>query len=236
MNSPCYNWDRSSWLSSKEYFAKLSNQLIKSLDLHEEIKILDVGCGRGYLLRSLANKANLINIPFGVEPVKHEGSIPHHIKIINSSINSFLDNNNIKFDVVILKQVLHLLNRNEREYFYYKVKKHLYDNAKIVFIHMNDQTEIPQFPIMKNRLKKSLNSHQYLSEELIKNFKLLKIDNFNYDVNISSKEYLEMIRNRYISVILDLNEEEIEKGIEFIKKHYPNQLSFKDTLTIQVFN
>jgi cyclopropane fatty-acyl-phospholipid synthase-like methyltransferase len=236
MNSPCYNWDRSSWLSSKEYFAKLSNQLIKSLDLHEEIKILDVGCGRGYLLRSLANKANLINIPFGVEPVKHEGSIPHHIKIINSSINSFLDNNNIKFDVVILKQVLHLLNRNEREYFYYKVKKHLNDNAKIVFIHMNDQTEIPQFPIMKNRLKKSLNSHQYLSEELIKNFKLLKIDNFNYDVNISSKEYLEMIRNRYISVILDLNEEEIEKGIEFIKKHYPNQLSFKDTLTIQVFN
>lgn len=236
MNSPCYNWDRSSWLSSKEYFAKLSNQLIKSLDLHEEIKILDVGCGRGYLLRSLANKANLINIPFGVEPVKHEGPIPHHIKIINSSINSFLDNNNIKFDVVILKQVLHLLNQNEREYFYYKVKKHLYDNAKIVFIHMNDQTEIPQFPIMKNRLKKSLNSHQYLSEELIKNFKLLKIDNFNYDVNISSKEYLEMIRNRYISVILDLNEEEIEKGIEFIKKHYPNQLSFKDTLTIQVFN
>lgn len=236
MNSPCYNWDRSSWLSSKEYFAKLSNQLIKSLDLHEEIKILDVGCGRGYLLRSLANKANLINIPFGVEPVKHEGPIPHHIKIINSSINSFLDNNNIKFDVVILKQVLHLLNQNEREYFYYKVKKHLYDNAKIVFIHMNDQTEIPQFPIMKNRLKKSLNSHQYLSEELIKNFKLLKIDNFNYNVNISSKEYLEMIRNKYISVILDLNEEEIEKGIEFIKKHYPNQLSFKDTLTIQVFH
>ena len=236
MNSPCYNWDRSSWLSSKEYFAKLSNQLIKSLDLHEEIKILDVGCGRGYLLRSLANKANLINIPFGVEPVKHEGPISHHIKIINSSINSFLDNNNIKFDVVILKQVLHLLNQNEREYFYFKVKKHLHDNAQIVFIHMNDQTEIPQFPIMKNRLKKSLNSHQYLSEELIKNFKLLKIDNFNYNVNISSKEYLEMIRNKYISVILDLNEEEIEKGIEFIKKHYPNQLSFKDTLTIQVFN
>ena len=236
MNSPCYNWDRSYWLSSKEYFAKLSNQLIKSLDLHEEIKILDVGCGRGYLLRSLANKANLINIPFGVEPVKHEGPIPHHIKIINSSINSFLDNNNIKFDVVILKQVLHLLNQNEREYFYYKVKKHLYDNAKIVFIHMNDQTEIPQFPIMKKELKESINSHQYLSEELIKNFRLYKIENFDYNVNISSNEYLEMIRNKYISVILDLNEEEIEKGIEFIKKHYPNQLSFKDTLTIQVFN
>ena len=236
MNSPCYNWDNSSWLSSKEYFAKLSNQLIKSLDIHEEIKILDVGCGRGYLLESLANKVNLINIPFGVEPVKHESSIPHYIKIINSSINSFLDVNNTKFDVVILKQVLHLLNKNEREYFYDEIKKYLHDNAKIVFIHMNNQTEIPQFPIMKKKLKESINSHQYLSEELIKNFRLYKIENFDYNVNISSKEYLEMIRNRYISVILDLNEEEIEQGVEFIKKNYPYQLSFKDTLTIEIFN
>ena len=236
MNSPCYNWDNSSWLSSKEYFTKLSNQLIKSLDIHEEIKILDVGCGRGYLLESLANKVNLINTPFGVEPVKHESSIPHYIKIINSSINSFLDVNNTKFDVVILKQVLHLLNKNEREHFYDEIKKYLHDNAKIVFIHMNNQTEIPQFPIMKKKLKESINSHQYLSEELIKNFRLYKIENFNYNVNISSKEYLEMIRNRYISVILDLNEEEIEQGIKFIKKNYPNQLSFKDTLTIEIFN
>ena len=236
MNSPCYNWDKSSWLSSKEYFSKLSNQLIESLDICEETKILDVGCGRGYLLESLANKANLINVPFGVEPVKHEGPTSYHIKIISSSINSFLDDNNAKFDVVILKQVLHLLNQNEREYFYCEIKKYLHDNAKIVFIHMNDQTEIPQFPIMKNKLNKLLNSHQYLSEELIKNFKLHKIENFNYNVNISSEEYLEMIRNRFISVILDLNEEEIEQGIEFINKNYPNQLSFKDTLTIEVFN
>ena len=116
MNSPCYNWDRSSWLSSKEYFAKLSNQLIKSLDLHEEIKILDVGCGRGYLLRSLANKANLINIPFGVEPVKHEGSIPHHIKIINSSINSFLDNNNIKFEDTLITKHFNRKNGPKKYY------------------------------------------------------------------------------------------------------------------------
>ena len=63
-----------------------------------------------------------------------------------------------------------------------------------------------------------------------------KIENFDYNVNISSEEYLEMIRNKYISVILDLNEEEIEQGIKFIKKNYPNQLSFKDTLTIEIFN
>ena len=235
MNSPCYNWDRSSWLSSKEYFEELSSQLIEFLDIREEKKILDVGCGRGHLLESLANKVNFIHKPIGVEPVKHENTISQRIEIINSSINFFFQNNNSKFDLVILKQVLHLLNSNEREYFYQEIKKYLNKNGQIVFIHMNNQTEIPQFPLMGNKLKLSIDSHHLLLEELNKNFKLLNIQNFTYSVKISLDEYLTMITNRYMTVLLDLSEEEIKEGIAFIKQNYSNHLSFNDTLTIETF-
>ena len=235
MNSPCYNWDKSSWLSSKEYFDELSSQLIEFLDIGEEKKILDVGCGRGHLLESLANKVNFIHKPIGVEPVKHENTISQRIEIINSSINFFFQNNNSKFDLVILKQVLHLLNSNEREYFYQEIKKYLNNNGQIVFIHMNNQTEIPQFPLMGNKLKLSIDSHHLLLEELNKNFKLLNIQNFTYSVKISLDEYLTMITNRYMTVLLDFSEEEIKEGIAFIKQNYSNHLSFNDTLTIETF-
>jgi len=235
MSSPCYNWDRSSWLSSKEYFEELSSQLIEFLDIREEKKILDVGCGRGHLLESLANKVNFIHKPIGVEPVKHENTISQRIEIINSSINFFFQNNNSKFDLVILKQVLHLLNSNEREYFYQEIKKYLNNNGQIVFIHMNNQTEIPQFPLMGNKLKLSIDSHHLLLEELNKNFKLLNIQNFTYSVKISLDEYLTMITNRYMTVLLDFSEEEIKEGIAFIKQNYSNHLSFNDTLTIETF-
>ena len=235
MSSPCYNWDKSSWLSSKEYFEELSSQLIEFLDIREEKKILDVGCGRGHLLESLANKVNFIHKPIGVEPVKHENTISQRIEIINSSINSFLLKNNSKFDLVILKQVLHLLNSNEREYFYQEIKKHLNNNGQIVFIHMNNQTEIPQFPLMGNKLKLSIDSHHLLLEELNKNFRLLKTQNFTYHVKISLEEYLTMITNRYMTVLLDFSEEEIKEGIAFIKQNYSNNLSFNDTLTIETF-
>ena len=125
MNSPCYNWDRSSWLSSKEYFEELSSQLIEFLDITEEKKILDVGCGRGHLLENLALKANLINQPVGVEPVKHDDFVPQNVKIFHSSINSFLNENNSQFDLVILKQVLHLLTLDERKKFYHDIKNHM---------------------------------------------------------------------------------------------------------------
>ena len=235
MSSPCYNWDRSSWLSSKEYFEELSSQLIEFLDIREEKKILDVGCGRGHLMKSLANKVNFIHKPIGVEPVKHENTISQRIEIINSSINFFFQNNNSKFDLVILKQVLHLLNSNEREYFYQEIKKYLNNNGQIVFIHMNNQTEIPQFPLMGNKLKLSIDSHHLLLEELNKNFKLLNIQNFTYSVKISLDEYLTMITNRYMTVLLDFSEEEIKEGIAFIKQNYSNHLSFNDTLTIETF-
>ena len=101
---------------------------------------------------------------------------------------------------------------------------------------MNDQTEIPLFPLMENKLIQSLKSHQFLFEELTDNFRLMKFENFNYKVKISLKEYLEMIRNRYMTVLLDLKENEIEEGVDFIKNNYPNQLVFQDTLTIKVFN
>ena len=125
MYSPCYNWDKSSWLSSKEYFEELSSQLIEFLDIREEKKILDVGCGRGYLLESLANKVNFIHKPIGVEPVKHEDTISQKTQIINSSINSFLQENDSKFDLVILKQVLHLLNSNYYEFYHIEARKEI---------------------------------------------------------------------------------------------------------------
>ena len=236
MNSPCYNWDRSSWLSSKEYFEELSNQLIEFIDITEEKKILDVGCGRGHLLENLALNANLTNQPVGVEPIKHDDFVPQNVKIFYSPINSFLNKNNSQFDLVILKQVLHLLTLGERKKFYHDIKNHINEGANIVFIHMNEQTEIPLFPLMENKLQQSLKSHKLLFAELTQKFNLLNIFNFNYHVKISLEEYLEMISNRYMTVLLDLSKKQIERGIDFIKKNYPNQLVFQDTLTIKVFN
>ncbi len=236
MNSPCYNWDRSSWLSSKEYFEELSCQLIEFLDITEEKKILDVGCGRGHLIENLALNANLTNQPVGVEPVKHDDFVPQNVKIFHSSINSFLNENNSQFDLVILKQVLHLLTLDERKKFYHDIKNQINEDANIVFIYMNDQTEIPLFPLMENKLQQSLKSHKLLLEELTQKFNLLNMINFNYHVKISLEEYLEMISNRYMTVLLDLSKKEIEDGIYFIKKNYPKQLVFQDTLTIKVFN
>ena len=54
--------------------------------------------------------------------------------------------------------------------------------------------------------------------------------NFNFKVNIAKKRYLSMISSRYISCLLNISKEDLNKGISEIKSKYKNQIKFTDTL------
>ena len=58
MKYNCTNWDKNSWLSSDIYFNDLNDLLITKLKIDDKCKILDIGCGRGYLLNNLSTKIN----------------------------------------------------------------------------------------------------------------------------------------------------------------------------------
>ena len=57
-----------------------------------------------------------------------------------------------------------------------------------------------------------------------------KETNFNFNVKISKRKYVSMIKNRYMSCLLSLSKKEIEKGIDEINLNFENQLNFTDTL------
>ena len=56
------------------------------------------------------------------------------------------------------------------------------------------------------------------------------IKKFNFDVKISKIKYLEMIKKRYISILLKLSSREILEGINEINVKYKRILRFKDKL------
>ena len=64
-----------------------------------------------------------------------------------------------------------------------------------------------------------------------KNLKRYKRRNFNFKVNVQKAKYTRMIKSRYISCLLDMSENEINKGINEIEFNYKNQIKFTDTLS-----
>ena len=67
MKNSCLNWDKKSWLSSKKYFDDLNDLLITKLEINNLSKILDIGCGRGYLLNNLSFQINYLITLFSLK-------------------------------------------------------------------------------------------------------------------------------------------------------------------------
>ena len=100
----------------------------------------------------------------------------------------------------------------------------------IIFTLETKRNEIPAFSLMKDRLKKSLRRDQKIIEFLSNSYPGNIKKKFSYRVKISKKKYIKMIKDRYISTLLNFRQGEILEGIEEIRKKYKEKIYFNDKL------
>ena len=103
------NWDNKTWISSTKYIKSFNSFLLKQKKLNKDSKILDIGCGRGKIIGSLSTKLRLKNQPIGLDIENHKDKDK---KIIFKKISAikYLENNKKKFDLILIKQTIHLFN------------------------------------------------------------------------------------------------------------------------------
>jgi len=65
---------------------------------------------------------------------------------------------------------------------------------------------------------------------IFKNQNKIIIKNFVFNVQISKTKYIQMIKSRYISTLLNFTNKQLNNGLIEIKKDYRKVLKFKDRL------
>ena len=88
---------------------------------------------------------------------------------------------------------------------------------------------------MKSNLINSLKKDEILIKQFKKNLKIVKKSEFKFKVEITRKKYIRMLKNRYISCLLNLSSKEIEKGIVEIKSKYKKNIKFNDVLNCFIY-
>ena len=233
---PLKNWDNKTWLSSRRYIQLFNTFLLKQIKLKKNSCILDVGCGRGKILGSLSSRLKLKNKPIGIDIEIHKD---RDKRIIFKKIDAirYLKNNKKEFDLILIKQTIHFLNFREIKKLISICKTKLKKKGKILILTLEtSKNEIPTFLLMKKRLKISLSRDRKIIKFLSKLYPGIKKKKFSFKVKMPMKKYKEMIRNRYISVLLNMSDNQILNGINEINYSYQKKLIFNDKLICLIIN
>ena len=224
------NWDNKTWLSSTNYINSFNKFLIKNIDINSKSKVLDIGCGRGKILGSLSKKLNFENKPLGIDIINHQDR-DKRIDFERINAIDFSLRNKQKFDLILIKQTIHLMKLNEIKKMLYLLKKKLSPNCKIFIFTLDARnTVIQTFKKMNYGLDKSLKRDMRILKIITKLYPKRIKKKFVYNVKIKKKKYLEMIKNRYISTLIPLSKKQLVLGIQEINSKYKNILRFKDKL------
>ena len=224
------NWDNKTWLSTTKYILSFKNFLKSKTKITKNSKILDIGCGRANIISYLHKQYKFDNKPVGIDIIKNK-NIKKNIIFKKIDAIKYLKKKDITFDLILIKQTIHFFSKKQINYLLDLAKNKLDKNGQIlIFSLKTKKNEIPCFKIMKSKLSKSLQRDEYLIKLIKKNLKKYKTHNFNFKVNLPKSKYILMIKNRYISCLLNISDKEIKKGINEIKSNYKNQIKFTDTL------
>ena len=224
------NWDNKTWLSSVKYIKSFNRFLINYGKITQTSKIIDIGCGRGKILGNLFSQLKLETKPFGLD-IKNHKDKDKRINFKNIDALTFFIKNNKTFDLILIKQTIHLLKIINIRKLLILCKKKLNPKGKIIILTLSPyQNQIPTFSLMHRKLKISLTRDKKIINLISKLYPRRIIKKFTFNVKISKKKYLEMIKNRYISILLKLSSKEILDGMSEIDIKYKNVLKFKDKL------
>ena len=227
---PLKNWDNKTWLSSSRYIQSFNNFLIKQTKLTKNSKIIDIGCGRGKILGHLFSKLKLKIKPIGIDLERHNDR-DKRINFKKIDAVKFFKKNDGTFDLILIKQTIHLLKIPQIKKLLIFCKSRLNKNGKIIILTLDPyQNEIPTFFLMKKHFVNAFVRDRKIIKYISKLYSKRIIKKFIFDVQISKKKYLEMVKNRYISTLLKCSSKEISEGVEEIKLKYNKTLKFEDKL------
>ena len=223
------NWDNKTWLSSKSYISQFNKFLKTKINFNKNSKILDIGCGRANIISALQKKYKFRNKPIGIDVVKNK-DIKKNIIFKRVEALKYLKKQE-KYDLILIKQTIHFFSKTNLNRLLNLSKRSLNPKGKILIFSLKTKNnKIPCFEKMRKNLKKSLKRDEYLFKIIKKNLKKTKNFYFKFNVTISKKKYLWMIKSRYISCLLDLKERDINNGLNEIALKYNNNIKFTDIL------
>jgi len=229
------NWDNKTWLASEKYISSFHKFLKTKIKINKNTRILDIGCGRANIISFLHKKYKFTKKPIGIDIIKNK-NLRKNIIFKKIDAIKYVKNKNQIFDLILIKQTIHFFSKKKINTLLNLCKKRLKKNGVIlIFSLKTKKSQIPTFRLMKIKLNRSLKKDEILIKLIKKNLKKFSCSTFKNKVIVKKSDYIKMLKNRFISCLINISKKEIIKGTKEIENNYRNFIRFEDILECIIY-
>jgi len=161
-----------------------------------------------------------------IEQINSLDCIKYNENIVEFSIRK------IKCNKILCKEVIHHIDNKNRKTLFKNLYNNLNDNGILLILHFSNETKLPLFEKAVLTLDKYLIKPDIIVNELIENSFKVKTLNYELPIRIEKQRYYHNLRNRFISVLEQFTDEEIENGINELETKFNkiNQFIINDSM------
>ena len=208
--------------------------IIKLMDIKRDDRMVDLGAGTCKTAGMVAKLADLKYPVLCVDPVQEMLDVAkknnvQNIETLCSTAEDFA-RQDMKYDKILIKGAVHHFPVNKMREIFTGIKKQLNDKG-VILINKTGANRTGGMPFFKKGIQTRSNMQGGLTE-LLENLLAdlgfhVEKQIFEDDATITKNEAIESIKNRSLSVLSALSDEDIEEGIEEVEREYDDIISYK---------
>jgi ubiquinone/menaquinone biosynthesis C-methylase UbiE len=219
------------WEHSPEFIAWMTRHILDRLHPEQGDQVADVGCGTGLFTRGLADRAGrVVCIDPSAKMLEHVPSDLLHTSITATAedvaaglVRLPVD----RFDAILVKEAIHHVQ--DRAAVLGGLGDLLVPGGRILVVMLPTTIEYPLFSDALRLFEELQPDPARIADDLERVGLTVHLTYETFPLSFARERYLQMVRNRYMSLLSEFDDAELVRGIEEIKERHPGErLEFHD--------
>lgn len=205
----------------------LTQKIIEYLELKQTDSLVDLGCGTGIYSKSIVAQLPLqspiICVDTSEKMLEQVPKNSQYQRLVKDAV-TFAEES-VNYDKILIKEMIHHIK--DKEKLFQGIFKQLNPGGIFLLILLPPTIEYPLFLEALSLYESQQPNYRDLMNLLTKIGFKTTVNLVEYPVSIAKEKYFHMVANRYLSLLSEFNDQELQQGLMTMKQKYQNQSILK---------